>query len=74
LEFLPGLAPAGDFIFLPVQENEAKEARPTARVPPLRSGQPAVLQQQAAPQNSLRAYSAALKQLRRVSSQSGCAT
>ena len=34
---------AGDFLFLLSQEKEAKEGNPAARVPPLRSGQPAVL-------------------------------
>jgi hypothetical protein len=40
----PGLAPAGDFLFLRVQEKEAKEARPCCPYP-LRfaPGQPAVL-------------------------------
>jgi hypothetical protein len=41
----PGLAPAGDFIFLSRQENEAKEGDPTVCVPgaPGAPGQPAVL-------------------------------
>ena len=52
----PGLAPAGDLLFLRVQEKEAKEARPCCPYP-LRcaAGQPAVLARGALPRNSLRA-------------------
>ena len=52
----PGLAPAGDSLFLRVQEKEAKEARPCCPYP-LRfaAGQPAVLGRGAVPRNSLRA-------------------
>jgi hypothetical protein len=59
----PGLAPAGDFLFLRVQEKEAKEARPCCPYP-LRfaAGQPSVQRPRAVPPNKNRPIRPSFKQ------------
>ncbi|RSZ36535.1 hypothetical protein EJO66_14875 [Variovorax beijingensis] len=59
----PGLAPAGDLLFFASpKKSRQKKGDPTVCVPPLRCGQPAVLDSGGGPQNSL--HCVALRQLR----------
>ena len=54
----PGLAPAGDSLsFASPKESKQRKGDPTVCVPPLRYGQPAVLDYGGGPQNSLRSNS-----------------
>ena len=62
----PGCAPGGAVPFF----VSPKKGDPTCRVPSLRCGQPAMLAGKALPQNSLRACSASLRQLRQIRARS----
>jgi len=62
----PGLGPAADSLsFASPKESKQRKGDPTVRVPPLRYGQPAVLDVGGGPQNSL--HFVTLKQLRPLS-------
>ena len=62
----PGLGPAADSLsFASPKESKQRKGDPTVCVPPLRYGQPAVLDVGGGPQNSL--HCVALKQLRPLS-------
>ena len=69
----PGLAPAGDLLFLLAQEKKAKEVRPAGCDPAANAtGQPVPGNGRGGPQNSLRAFGASFRQLRPVRSRSSC--
>jgi len=73
LAFAGRLSRGGEFLFFASsKKRNQKKDDPATRVPPLRFGQPAVLDPRAGPQNSLRGSAAPFKQLRPVRSRSRC--